>query len=100
LHQATKIVKQAYSVLPDYDKIISAMLTDGVWLLPKTCNFTPGIPVEPMLSEKITGVSEALSKLRNAELICEYKYDGERAQVMLLSQVSLQTYIPYAYSMH
>ncbi|RHN41082.1 putative DNA ligase (ATP) [Medicago truncatula] len=92
LHQATKIVKQAYSVLPDYDKIISAMLTDGVWLLAKTCNFTPGIPVEPMLSEKITSVSEALNKLRNAELICEYKYDGERAQIHYKENGSVEIY--------
>ncbi|XP_019453929.1 PREDICTED: DNA ligase 1-like [Lupinus angustifolius] len=60
--EASKIVKQAYSVLPDYDKIVSALLTHGVWELPNTCNFTPGVPVGPMLSKATKGVSEVLNK--------------------------------------
>jgi DNA ligase 1 len=83
LHQAAKIVKNVYSVLPDYDKIVSALLTYGVWELPKKCDFTPGVPVGPMLSKATKGVSEILNKFQDVEFTCEYKYDGERAQVML-----------------
>jgi DNA ligase 1 len=83
LHQAAKIVKKVYSVLPDYDKIVSALLTYGVWELPKKCDFTPGVPVGPMLSKATKGVSEILNKFQDVEFTCEYKYDGERAQVML-----------------
>jgi len=95
LHQAAKIVKQVYSVLPDYDKIICALLTDGVWRLPITCKFTPGVPVGPMLSKAITSVPEALNKFRDVELTCEYKYDGERAQVILHGQNFLQIHSDY-----
>ena len=84
LHQAGKIVKQVYSVLPVYDKIVPALLTGGVWELPKKCNFTLGIPVGPMLSKATKGVSEILNKFQDMEFTCEYKYDGERAQVKLL----------------
>ncbi|OIV99308.1 hypothetical protein TanjilG_17118 [Lupinus angustifolius] len=56
--EASKIVKHVYSVLPDYDKIASALLAHGVWELPKTCTFTPGVPVGPMLSKATKGVSE------------------------------------------
>ncbi|KAJ1376597.1 DNA ligase, ATP-dependent, N-terminal [Sesbania bispinosa] len=92
LLQAAKIVKQVYSVLPDYDKIVSALLKDGVWILPKTCNFTPGVPVGPMLSKATKGVSEILNKFQDAEFTCEYKYDGERAQIHYMENGSVEIY--------
>jgi len=95
LHQAAKIVKKVYSVLPDYDKIVSALLTDGVWELPKKCDFTPGVPVGPMLSKATKGVSEILNKFQDVEFTCEYKYDGERAQVMLHGHIFHQKHTAY-----
>lgn len=91
LLQAAKIVKQVYSVLPVYDKIVPALLTDGVWNLPKSCTFTLGVPVGPMLAKPTKGVSEILSKFQNMVYTCEYKYDGERAQVIHLSHFFLAT---------
>jgi len=82
LHQASDIVKQVYSVLPDYDKIISALLTEGLWKLQKNCKFTPGVPIRPMLSKAAKSVTEILNKFQDVEFTCEYKYDGERAQVL------------------
>ncbi|KAH1225350.1 DNA ligase 1 [Glycine max] len=90
LEEASNIVKQVYSVLPDYDKIISALLTEGLWMLPKKCNFTPGVPIGPMLSKATKGVSEILNKFQDVEFTCEYKYDGERAQVILQQQQQQQ----------
>ncbi|KAL6561008.1 tRNA ligase [Orobanche gracilis] len=90
--EASKIVKQVYSVLPDYDKIISALLTHGVWELPKTCNFTPGIPVGPMLSKATKGVSEVLNKFQDVEFTCEYKYDGECAQIHYMENGLVEVY--------
>ncbi|XP_027345986.1 DNA ligase 1 isoform X1 [Abrus precatorius] len=92
LEEASKIVKQVYSVLPDYDKIVSALLTDGLWMLPKTCNFTPGVPVGPMLSKATKGVSEVLNKFQDVEFTCEYKYDGERAQIHYMENGSVEIY--------
>lgn len=80
-----KIVKQAYSLLPVYDKIVPALLSGGVWNLPKTCNFTPGVPVGPMLAKPTKTVQEIVRKFQDSEFTCEYKYDGERAQVVLPS---------------
>lgn len=82
IDQAAKIVKQVYSLLPDYDKIIPALLSGGVWNLPKTCSFTLGVPVGPMLAKPTKGVSEIVQKFQDTEYTCEYKYDGERAQVI------------------
>jgi DNA ligase-1 len=41
---------------------------------------TPGVPVLPMLAQRLSSASEILSKLGGVA-ICEYKYDGERAQI-------------------
>ena len=87
-YQAGKIVKQVYSVLPVYDKIIPALLTGGVWNLSKTCNFMPGVPIGPMLAKPTKGVSEIADKFQDMVFTCEYKYDGERAQVCFRTLIS------------
>ncbi|MFS7907146.1 putative DNA ligase (ATP) [Helianthus anomalus] len=92
LEEAAKIVKQVYSVIPVYDKIVPALLSGGVWDLPKTCCFSPGVPVGPMLAKPTKGVSEILDKFQNMEFTCEYKYDGERAQINYLEDGTVQIY--------
>ncbi|CAK9187245.1 unnamed protein product [Ilex paraguariensis] len=92
LEEAAKIVKQVYSVIPVYDKIVSALLTGGVWNLAKTCSFSPGIPVGPMLAKPTKGVSEIVDKFQDMEFTCEYKYDGERAQIHYMENGSVEIY--------
>lgn len=79
--QADEFMKHTYSVLPIYEKIIRAILDHGIRKLPEVCKFTLGVPVGPMLAKPTTGVSEVLNKFQGMEFSCEYKYDGERAQV-------------------
>ncbi|KAM7528000.1 hypothetical protein LguiB_031410 [Lonicera macranthoides] len=92
LEEAAKIVKQVYSVIPVYDKIVPAILADGVWNLPKTCSFSPGVPVGPMLAKPTKGVSEIVDKFQDMEFTCEYKYDGERAQIHYMENGSVEIY--------
>ncbi|PWA94062.1 DNA ligase 1 [Artemisia annua] len=92
IDEAAKILKQVYSVIPVYDKIVPALLSGGVWDLPKTCCFSPGVPVGPMLAKPTKGVSEILDKFQNMEFTCEYKYDGERAQIHYLEDGTVQIY--------
>ncbi|ONI00933.1 hypothetical protein PRUPE_6G112300 [Prunus persica] len=92
IEEAAKIVKQVYSLLPDYDKIIPALLSGGVWNLPKTCSFTLGVPVGPMLAKPTKGVSEIVQKFQDTEYTCEYKYDGERAQIHYMDDGSVEIY--------
>ncbi|XP_058080214.1 DNA ligase 1-like [Magnolia sinica] len=92
LEEAAKIIKRVYSVLPIYDKIVSALLDVGVWKLSETCSFTPGVPVGPMLAKPTKGVSEILDKFQDMEFTCEYKYDGERAQIHYMEDGSVEIY--------
>ncbi|XP_041995937.1 DNA ligase 1-like [Salvia splendens] len=92
LEEAAKIIKQVYSVIPVYDKIVPALLCGGVWDLHKTCSFSPGIPVGPMLAKPTKGVSEIVEKFQGMEYTCEYKYDGERAQIHYMENGSVEIY--------
>ncbi|CAK0786390.1 hypothetical protein CVIRNUC_009603 [Coccomyxa viridis] len=84
LERAVQAVKQAVSQCPSYDVLIPALLKYPLEDLPEHVRFIPGVPVKPMLAKPTTGISEVLDKFTDQEFTCEYKYDGERAQIHLL----------------
>ncbi|KAK6246843.1 hypothetical protein QUC31_018408 [Theobroma cacao] len=92
LEEAAKIVKQVFSILPVYDKVVPALLTGGIWNLSKTCSFTLGVPVGPMLAKPTKGVAEIVNKFQDIDFICEYKYDGERAQIHYMENGIVEIY--------
>ena len=81
LAEATETLKQVVSECPSYDLIVPALLRFPLAQLHAHCHLTPGIPVQPMLAKPTKGISEVLDRLQGREFTCEYKYDGERAQV-------------------
>lgn len=72
-------LKTAYCQCPSYDLLIPAS-KDGMDRWVKTCKLTPGIPLKPMLAHPTKGVQE-VHKIRQLRVYCEWKYDGERAQI-------------------
>jgi DNA ligase-1 len=92
LEAAVAILKKAYSELPSYEAVLNACLTVPLEELHKKCTLTPGIPVAPMLAKPTKSIQEVLKRLNGLWFTCEYKYDGERAQVHLLPDGSTKVF--------
>lgn len=90
---AVMVVKSVYSECPSYDLLIPALLEEkSVHDIPQKVHFSPGIPVKPMLAKPTTGVTEVLDKFASQPFTCEYKYDGERAQIHVLKDGTVKIY--------
>ena len=72
-------LERAYHVYPDLGRL-ARHVAEGRPL--EEIKITPGVPVLPMLAQRLSSASEILAKL-GGTAICEYKYDGERAQIHL-----------------
>jgi DNA ligase-1 len=73
------IVERAYNLRADLGMIAKILATQGVDAL-KNIKPEVGIPIRPMLAERLNDPVEILKKLGGRALV-EYKYDGERAQI-------------------
>lgn len=91
MEQAEATLKTVYSELPSYDVIIPAMLESGILKLRDTCKLRPGVPLKPMLAKPTKAITEVLDRFEGQKFTCEYKYDGERAQIHYVAKDSDQT---------
>ena len=81
MEKSVEAVKGVYSELPNYDLVIPTLLRVGVQGLRRECKLTPGVPLKPMLAKPTKAIGEVLDRFEGKSFVCEYKYDGERAQV-------------------
>lgn len=81
LECATGAVKSAYNRLPNYDILCSVLLDKGIDGLEDGCQSVISVPLKPMLAQPSKGVEEVLKKFGDHKFTCEFKYDGERAQI-------------------
>ncbi|RQM18969.1 hypothetical protein B5M09_001870 [Aphanomyces astaci] len=95
--EALKHVKRAFSEFPNYEVLASSLLTvftrendqKGVFAsqfveLAEFCHLTAGTPVSPMLARPTKSYAMVLDRFQAMPFTCEYKYDGERAQIHIL----------------
>ncbi|KAG0127845.1 hypothetical protein HOY82DRAFT_580414 [Tuber indicum] len=94
LDQSELNLRSVYSELPSYEIIIPAMREHGIMDIKKYCKLQPGVPVKPMLAKPTKAISEVLDRFENKRFTCEYKYDGERAQIHYVSPKSSIEYPP------
>jgi len=76
------ILETAYNKHPDIGEIAKVLYSKG-WDGIKNIDITPGIPLRPMLAERVRSPEEAWEKLKG-KLAAEFKYDGERMQIHIL----------------
>nr|KAF6410312.1 DNA ligase 1 [Rousettus aegyptiacus] len=84
LEEQGMILKQTFCEVPDLDRVVPVLLEHGLERLPEHCRLSPGVPLKPMLAHPTRGVSEVLKRFEEAAFTCEYKYDGQRAQIHVL----------------
>jgi DNA ligase-1 len=79
---AEELVKACFARRPNYGDLVPALLEIGIddELLLR-CGLAMHIPMRPMLGGITRDLGEMLTKLEGRDFSCEYKYDGQRAQV-------------------
>lgn len=80
--KAEELVKACFARRPNYNDLVPVLLEIGICdeLLIR-CGLTLHIPLRPMLGSITRDLAEMLTKLDGREFACEYKYDGQRAQI-------------------
>ena len=81
IEKGEAILKTVYSELPSYDVIIPEIVEHGIMNLRDHCKLRPGVPLKPMLANPTKAITEVLDRFEGRTFTCEYKYDGERAQI-------------------
>lgn len=92
LAKGEQILKTVYSELPSYEVIVPAMVQHGIFNLKEHCKLQPGVPLKPMLAKPTKAITEVLDRFEDQTFTCEYKYDGERAQIHYVSKNSKVKY--------
>lgn len=83
VESAVEAVKGAYNRLPNYEILTKVLLDKGIEGLEEGCQSMISVPLKPMLAQPSKGISEVLKKFGEHKFTCEFKYDGERAQIHL-----------------
>lgn len=77
-----ELVKASFARRPNYNDLVPCLLEVGISdELLLRCGLGLHIPLRPMLGSITRDLSEMLTKLQSRDFSCEYKYDGQRAQV-------------------
>ncbi|GAA6061516.1 hypothetical protein JCM10212_004506 [Sporobolomyces blumeae] len=92
LEEGAETVKAVFSELPSYDLVVPALLEKGIDNVREACFLTPGVPLKPMLAKPTKAITEVLDRFEGKNFTCEYKYDGERAQVHYLEDGSIKVF--------
>ena len=80
--KSEELVKASFARRPNYNDLVPCLLEIGVSEeLLLRCGLALHIPLRPMLGSITRDLAEMLTKLQGRDFSCEYKYDGQRAQV-------------------
>ncbi|KAK2986757.1 hypothetical protein RJ640_010982 [Escallonia rubra] len=85
-------VVEAYNVVPNLDLLVPSLMDKGIRFSSSTLPMVPGIPIKPMLAKVTNGIPQVLKLFQNKSLTCEYKYDGQRAQIHQLADGSVRVF--------
>ncbi|ETO15788.1 DNA ligase I [Reticulomyxa filosa] len=107
----TALIKKAVCELPNYELVIPALVRYGIDHLNEHCHISPecntivyvcvlckmiyfkqGVPIKVMLAKPTKGIAEILERFKSMKFTLEFKYDGERAQIHILSDGTVKIF--------
>jgi DNA ligase-1 len=77
--EAREYIERAYNICSDLGRVARTIVEKGLDAI-KSFEVSIGVPIRPMLAERLGSPEEILEKL-GGKCVAEYKYDGERLQV-------------------
>ncbi|XP_063897462.1 DNA ligase 1 [Helicoverpa armigera] len=90
--EAALVLKTTYCECPDLGQLVPALLAHGLAALPAHCRLAPGLPLKPMLAHPTKQLSHIFDRFESEQFTCEWKYDGERAQIHVPGAAELPDY--------
>ena len=79
--RAEEVLKRRFARRPNYNDLVPALIGGGIEGAERDCGMALHCPVKPMLGSITRDLDEVLVKLQDRDFACEYKYDGQRAQI-------------------
>src|SRR5438128_146430 len=74
------LIERAYNIHPDLGFIVETLAVEGLEGI-KAIRVEVGVPIRPMLAERLNSAKAIIAKLGNKVVAAEYKLDGERLQI-------------------
>ena len=82
LSTVSERVQNAYHRVPSLTHMVPLLLRDGLKALTDgSLSILPFVAIKPMLASPENGVQGIFNRIGEQKMSCEYKYDGERAQI-------------------
>ena len=78
--EARADIERAYNVRPDLGYIVESVAAKGLKGIEQIA-VGVGIPIRPMLAERLSSAAEIVKKMGEKAVTAEYKLDGERLQI-------------------
>ncbi|PKA59712.1 DNA ligase 1 [Apostasia shenzhenica] len=85
-------VTEAYNVFPNLNLLIPSLLSKGIEFSASALAVMPGTPIPSMLARITNGVGQVLKLFQSRAFTCEYKYDGQRAQIHKLADGTIRIF--------
>jgi DNA ligase-1 len=81
LARCEKLVREVRARHPNFSSIVPVLLEHGLERLSELVPLRVGTPLSPMLGSITRSLPAMHTKLGSRAFVCEFKYDGQRAQI-------------------
>eukprot|EP00871_Galdieria_phlegrea_P004223 jgi/Galph1/4801/GphlegSOOS_G3427.1 len=95
IKQLVEKMNKAYSESSNFEDILEFLLSRPyAWQqLNDRCMLCPGVPMRPQLGKITRSIQDMIESFEeNAEICCEWKYDGQRSQIHILEDKTVKLF--------